>query len=172
MKKTLALAAFALAAAHSFAGVSTMAVAQNSGRGDVVDMLASRGQFKTLLSLVKRANLTAQLRDPLPITVFAPTDAAFAKVPKKTLETILSSQEILQEVLLYHVVPADANLAVLQPDVQIPSYTGYAIRFNRRGSLVRVDNVPVVRANIRATNGVIHTIDSVLLPPRFTGRWR
>lgn len=170
MKKALAITAVSLVAACSFAGVQQVGLAQAS-RMDIVDTLSSKGNFKTLISLLKRANLVTALRDPLPMTVFAPTDAAFAKVPKATLNRILSSNEVLSEVLMYHVVPADANLPVLRPDIEIPTLTGYAIRYNRKGSLNRVDNIPISRANIRATNGVIHVIDRVLLPPRFTGRW-
>ncbi len=181
MKKTLALAAAAAASACSFAGVPGMAavaatnatakpVAAQAAPGNIVSVLSSKGNFKTLLKLVKQAGLVGALQDPLPITVVAPTDAAFARVPKTLLNSILSRPAVLREVLEYHVIPADANLSVLRNDIQIPTLTGYAIRLVKRGSLIRLDSAPVTRANVRASNGTIHVIDGVLLPPRFTGR--
>lgn len=169
MKKTIALAAFAVAAASSFAGSANMTAAVAQGSGDIVDVAASKGTFKTLIKLVKQAGLVADLREPIPMTLVAPTDAAFARVPKKLLNSILSRPAVLREVLEYHVIPADANLPVLRDNIEIPTLTGYAIRFRKRGSLSRLDNAPVLRS-IRASNGVIHVVDSVLLPPRFTGR--
>lgn len=168
MKKTIALAAFAVAAASSFAGTANMTAAAVQG-GDLVSVASSKGTFKTLIKLVKQAGLADMLREPIPMTLVAPTDAAFAKVPKKVLNSILSRPAVLREVLEYHVIPADANLPVLRDNIEIPTQTGYAIRFRKRGSLSRLDNAPVLRS-IRASNGVIHVVDQVLLPPRFTGR--
>ncbi|RYG86207.1 fasciclin domain-containing protein, partial [bacterium] len=89
--------------------------------------------------------------------------------PKKILDSILSRPAVLREVLEYHVIPADANLPVLRDNIEIPTQTGYAIRFRKRGSLSRLDNAPVAQS-IRASNGVILVVNQVLLPPRFTGR--
>ena len=180
MKKTLALVAATAASACSFAGVPGMAAVTGTRTVapqpaavqsmNILGVLASKGNFKTLISLVKKAGLVSTLSDPLPITLVAPTDAAFKKVPKKILDSILSRPEVLREVLEYHVIPADANLSVLRNDIEIPTLTGYAIRLKKRGSLVRLDSAPVQRANVRASNGVIHIVDQVLLPPRYTGR--
>lgn len=180
MKKTLALVAAAAVSACSFAGTpgmvavsATNAVAPKVASVqsmNILQVLSSKGNFKTLISLVKKAGMTSALMDPLPTTLVAPTDAAFKKVPKKILDSILSRPEVLKEVLGYHVIAADANLAVLRDNIEIPTSIGYAIRLKKRGSLVRLDNAVVERANVRASNGVIHIVNEVLLPPRYTGR--
>lgn len=170
MKKTIALAAFAVAAASSFAGTVNMTASVAKAPGDIVSIVSAKGNFKTFIKLAKQAGVLDELRQQLPMTLVAPTDAAFKKVPAKILNSILSRPAVLKEVLEYHIIPADANLAVLRDNIEIPTMIGYAIRLKKRGSLVRLDNAPVVRANVRASNGVVHIVDTVLLPPRYTGR--
>lgn len=136
-------------------------------RGDIPTVARSAGQFATLVAAVEAAGLTETLRGTGPFTVFAPTDEAFRKLPAGTVENLLKpeNREQLRAILLYHVVagrvPASAarNLRTAQ------TVEGRSIRIRTEGSSLRINNATVVRADVPATNGVIHVIDEVLLPP-------
>jgi uncharacterized surface protein with fasciclin (FAS1) repeats len=149
MKKTF------LAATIAFASFSTQAA-------DIVDTAVSAGKFQTLVSAVQQAGLVDTLKGAGPFTVFAPTDEAFAKLPKEQLDALLQDKAMLAKVLTYHVVPAK----VLAQDVkagQVPTVQGSALTVTTRGGIA-VDQANVVAADIVADNGVIHVIDRVLLP--------
>ena len=146
-----------------------MVAAPRASAKDIVDTAASAGQFKTLLAAAKAAGLVNTLKGPGPFTVFAPTDAAFAKLPKGTVENLLKpeNKSKLVAVLTYHVVGSkvvSADVVKLKNGTKVSTVNGAKITvFNKGG--VRINNSKVVKADIKADNGVIHVIDRVLLPP-------
>lgn len=134
---------------------------------NVVETAASNRNFSTLVAAVKAAGLVDELATASPITVFAPTNAAFAKLPKKTLSDLLKQEnrDKLRAILAYHVVPAK----ILAKDVphqptRVKTLNGGPVRTVRRGSKVKVNNANVVIANIVTDNGIVHAIDTVLIP--------
>lgn len=154
-------AAFALAAA-TLLGASAFA---SEPKKDLVDTAVAAGSFKTLAKALGAAGLVDTLKGPGPFTVFAPTDEAFAKLPPGTLESLLADQEKLKGVLLYHVVAGN----VLAKDVvglkSAKSVEGSDIAISTRKGKVSVNAAHVVKTDIVASNGVIHVIDAVILPP-------
>ena len=150
MKKTLI--ALALTAGATFG-----AFAQ-----DIVDVAAKAGNFNTLVTAVKAAGLVDTLKGPGPFTVFAPTDAAFAKVPKAKLDALLADKAALTKVLTYHVVPAKVMAADVKAG-KVKTVEGQELTVTTKGG-VMVDNAKVVATDVAASNGVIHAIDTVLMP--------
>jgi len=129
---------------------------------DIVDIAVGAGSFNTLVTAVKAAGLVDTLKGPGPFTVFAPTDEAFAKVPKATLDALLADKVKLTAVLTYHVVPG----AVMAKDVaagKVKTAQGSELTVTTAGG-VKVDGANVIKTDIVASNGVIHVIDSVVLP--------
>jgi uncharacterized surface protein with fasciclin (FAS1) repeats len=129
---------------------------------DIVDVAVGAGSFKTLVTAVQAAGLVQTLKGPGPFTVFAPTDAAFAKIPKATLDALLADKAKLTAVLTYHVVPG----AVMAKDVKagkVKTVQGQELTISTAGG-VKVDGATVVQTDIQASNGVIHVIDTVVLP--------
>lgn len=150
MKKTL------LASLLAF-GAFTSAQA-----ADIVDTAVAAGSFKTLVTAVQAAGLVDTLKGPGPFTVFAPTDEAFAKIPKATLDALLKDKAALTKVLTYHVVPGK----VMAKDVKagmVKTVQGSSITVSTTGG-VKVDAANVVKTDIAADNGVIHVIDTVIMP--------
>lgn len=129
---------------------------------DVVDVAVKAGNFTTLVAAVKAAGLVDTLKGPGPFTVFAPTDAAFAKVPKATLGALLADKAALTKVLTYHVVPGKMMAADLRAG-KLKTVEGQELTITTTGG-VMVDNAKVVAADVPASNGVIHAIDTVLMP--------
>ena len=149
MKKAIVITALALAAAAAQAK-------------DIVDTAVAAGDFKTLAVALEKAGLIDTLKGKGPFTVFAPTDAAFAKVPKADLDALLADKEKLVAVLTYHVVPGN----VMAKDVKagkVKTVQGSDLTLSTSGG-VKVDGANVVKTDIVADNGVIHVIDSVVLP--------
>jgi uncharacterized surface protein with fasciclin (FAS1) repeats len=147
---------FAIAALIATAGVAAQAK-------DIVDTAVSAGNFKTLATALQAAGLIDTLKGKGPFTVFAPTDAAFAKIPKDQLDALLKDKAKLTAVLTYHVVPG----AVMAKDVKpgaVKTVQGSAFTVKADGGKVMVDNAAVTQTDIVADNGVIHVIDSVILP--------
>ena len=129
---------------------------------DIVDTAVAAGDFKTLAVALEKAGLVDTLKGKGPFTVFAPTDAAFAKVPKKDLDALLADKSKLAAVLTYHVVPG----SVMAKDVKagkVKTVQGSDLTVSTSGG-VKVDSANVVKTDIVADNGVIHVIDSVVLP--------
>lgn len=129
---------------------------------DIVDTAVSAGSFNTLVTAVKAAGLVDTLKGKGPFTVFAPTDEAFAKIPKAQLDALLKDKAKLSAVLTYHVVPG----AVMAKDVKagsVKTVQGSALTVKTDGG-VMVDGAKVVKTDIKADNGVIHVIDSVIMP--------
>jgi uncharacterized surface protein with fasciclin (FAS1) repeats len=133
---------------------------------DIVDTAVAAGSFKTLAKLLTDADLVAIMKGPGPYTVFAPTDEAFAKVPKDVLDGLAKDKKKLQDVLTYHVLTSKWS----SDDIKLVRQTGTAegkpVQFGTSGGTLTVNGARVVKADIDCTNGVIHVIDAVLLPPQ------
>ncbi len=150
MKKTLITLALGL-------GMSVSAMAQ-----DIVDVAVKAGSFKTLVAAVQAAGLVDTLKGPGPFTVFAPSDEAFAKIPKATLDGLLKDKAALAKVLTYHVVPGKVMAADVKAG-KVKSVQGQEITVKTEGG-VMVDSAKVVATDVAASNGVIHVIDTVIMP--------
>ncbi|KAB8332461.1 fasciclin domain-containing protein [Scytonema tolypothrichoides VB-61278] len=137
---------------------------QTTGAGTIVDVASSNPSFKTLVKAVKAADLVDTLSGPGPFTVFAPTDAAFAKLPKGTLEKLLKpeNKETLKKILTYHVVSGSLDSKSLKSG-KVDTVEGTSVNV-KVGNGVTVDKAKVTKADVKASNGVIHAIDTVLLP--------
>jgi len=130
----------------------------------VADTIAATPELSTLSSLVVKAGLTDTLKGVGPFTVFAPTNAAFAKVPAKTMDDLAKDSEKLKAVLTYHVVPGK----VMASDVKnsnVKTVNGANLALSKAGDFVTVEDGLVQKADIAATNGVVHVVDSVFIPP-------
>jgi uncharacterized surface protein with fasciclin (FAS1) repeats len=132
---------------------------------DIVDTAVAAGKFKTLVTAVKAAGLVDTLKGDGPFTVFAPTDEAFAKVPKDTLDALLKDKKALAGVLTYHVVPGKVLAADVVKLDSAATAQGKAVKIVAAGGKVTVNGATVVKTDIVCSNGVIHVIDAVLLPP-------
>jgi uncharacterized surface protein with fasciclin (FAS1) repeats len=134
---------------------------------DLVDTAVAAGQFKTLATALEAAGLIDALKGPGPFTVFAPTDEAFAKLPAGTVETLLKpeNKEKLKAVLLYHVVPGNvtADQVMKLNGRSVKTLQGSSVKV-RTAHGVRVDDAKVTQTDVKASNGVIHVIDTVLMP--------
>ena len=132
---------------------------------DIVDTAVGAGKFTTLVTAVKAAGLVETLKGPGPFTVFAPTDAAFAKLPAGTVEALLQDPAKLKAILTYHVV-AGRTLSSELPEkaIEVATVEGRKLSITRTGGKVMVNGASVVSADIVTSNGVIHVIDSVVLP--------
>lgn len=129
---------------------------------DIVDIAVSAGSFKTLVTAVQAAGLVDTLKSPGPFTVFAPNDAAFAKLPPGTVETLVQNLPQLTRILTYHVVPGKLMKADLAKLNSVTSVEGSAIKIDTAEGF-EVKNATVVAPDIEADNGVIHVIDTVIL---------
>ena len=147
----------------SFIAITTLALTAATVQAkDIVDTAVAAGDFKTLAIALEKAGLIETLKGKGPFTVFAPTDAAFAKVPKKDLDALLADKSKLASVLTYHVVPG----SVMAKDVKagkVKTVQGSDLTVSTSDG-VKVDGANVVKTDIVADNGVIHVIDSVVLP--------
>jgi uncharacterized surface protein with fasciclin (FAS1) repeats len=135
-----------------------------SQRKTIVQTAVAAGQFKTLASLLKTAGLANTLKRPGPYTVFAPTDAAFARLPKSTVNALLADKAKLRAVLLYHVVPGRVPASRVVGLTSAKTVNGAAVRIRVRGGSVFVDNAKVTTPDVKASNGIIHVINRVLVP--------
>jgi uncharacterized surface protein with fasciclin (FAS1) repeats len=168
---TLAATLAAPALAHSGgceqSGVRTISNRTPAAPATVVDVAASSNQFTTLVAAVQAAGLVPTLTGPGPFTVFAPTDAAFAKLPGGTVESLLrpENRDQLVRILTYHVVPGRITSDQLAGrTTRTRAVSGQNLAVDGRTG-VRVNGSTVIRADIQAGNGVVHVIDTVLLPP-------
>jgi len=142
---------------------ASLLMATNAWAKDIVDTAVSAGQFNTLVTALKAAELVDTLKGPGPFTVFAPTDAAFAKIPKKDLDALLADKAKLTAVLTYHVVSGK----VMAKDVKagpVKTVEGRSFTVKVDAGKVMVDKATVTKTDIVADNGVIHVIDTVLMP--------
>ena len=161
MFKTVAIAATALALVLT---TSTRTSAQ--AQKDIVDTAVAAGSFNTLATALTAAGLVDTLRGAGPFTVFAPTDEAFAKLPAGTVESLLKpeNKEKLRRLLTYHVVAGKVTAADAMKVKSAKAVSGDSITVATKGGTVMVDGAKVVKADIAASNGVIHVIDSVIMP--------
>jgi uncharacterized surface protein with fasciclin (FAS1) repeats len=153
----------ALAATTSFADSCGSHAASAKGPKDIVDTAVAAGSFGTLVTAVQAAGLVEVLKGEGPFTVFAPTDDAFAKLPEGTLESLLKDKDALTKVLTYHVVPGEVRAADVVQLASAKTVQGQSIRIDT-SSGVKVDDANVIQTDIAASNGVIHVIDTVILP--------
>ncbi|HXY41697.1 MAG TPA: fasciclin domain-containing protein [Vicinamibacteria bacterium] len=133
---------------------------------DIVDTAVAAGSFKTLAKLLTDADLVAVMKGPGPYTVFAPTDDAFARVPKDVLEGLARDKARLQEVLKYHVLTSKWTSDDFKLVKQTGTVQGKPVVFAVAGGGFTVNGAKVIKANVDCSNGIIHVIDTVLLPPR------
>jgi uncharacterized surface protein with fasciclin (FAS1) repeats len=133
---------------------------------NIVETAVAAGSFKTLAKALEAAGLVNTLTSPGPFTVFAPTDEAFAKLPAGTLDSLLKpeNRDKLRRVLTYHVVPGKVMAADVVKLQSAKAVSGDSIAVSVQGGVVRVDAAQVVKTDVQASNGVIHVIDSVILP--------
>lgn len=162
-----AMAALALIASPTFAQCKSNATeASYAKEKDIVGVAQSAGQFNTLVAAVKAAGLVEALQGKGPLTVFAPTDEAFAKLPKGTLENLLKpeNRDTLRAILTYHVVAGKLDARHVMKSSNAATLNGQRIDISTKGSKVMVDGARVVSTDIKASNGLIHVIDAVILP--------
>jgi uncharacterized surface protein with fasciclin (FAS1) repeats len=133
--------------------------------GDLVQTAVAAGQFSTLVKAVQAAGLVETLQGAGPFTVFAPTDAAFAKLPAGTLEQLLANPEQLRAVLLYHVVPGRVTAEQVTKLDNARTAQGGSVTIRVNAGTVAVGGAQVLATDVGASNGLIHVIDTVLLPP-------
>lgn len=152
--------ALILSAAALAAGCATTA----SGPVSVADTLARDPQLSTLNGLVQKAGLSDMLKSGGPYTVFAPTNEAFKAVPAKTMDELAANPARLKDVLSYHVLPAKVTAREVKPGA-IKTAQGANVALARAGDFVTVEDAMVQSPDLLATNGVVHTVDRVLMPP-------
>jgi uncharacterized surface protein with fasciclin (FAS1) repeats len=139
------------------------AAAAGARAADLVDTAVSAGQFNTLVTAVKAAGLVDTLKGKGPFTVFAPTDAAFAKLPPGTVDSLLKDKQKLTQVLTYHVVPGKVTSSEVHTGA-VKTVQGQPLELRAEGGKVMVNDATVTKADVMASNGVIHVIDTVVLP--------
>jgi uncharacterized surface protein with fasciclin (FAS1) repeats len=147
------------------AALAVAPAAASAQQGNLVQTAQSAGQFKTLVKLVQQAGLAKTLSGDSKLTVLAPTDAAFAKVPKKTLAALAKDKAQLRKVLLYHVLPGALPASQVVKLTSAKTAEGSKVKIRTRGGKVFVNNAQVITPDVKASNGVIHVINRVLLPP-------
>ncbi len=156
-----------LAAALTLAAVPALANHHESApTKDIVDTAVAAGSFKTLAAALQAAGLVETLKGKGPYTVFAPTDAAFAKLPAGTVEQLLKPENKakLTQILTYHVVPGNVKAADVVKLTSAKTVNGQAVTIGAGAGGVKVDGANVVKTDIAASNGTIHVIDAVLMP--------
>lgn len=153
-----------LSAAALVATAATAQAQDAKPTKDIVETAVAAGSFKTLVAAVQAAGLVETLKGKGPFTVFAPTDEAFAKLPPGTVEALLKDKAKLTAILTYHVVSGDVRAAQAMKLSSAKTVNGQSFRITTRDGNVMIDNATVVKADIGTTNGVIHVIDTVILP--------
>jgi len=149
-----------------FAGVALLAGAAFAVAGqkaDIIDTAKSAGDFNTLVAAIQAAGLTETLKGPGPFTVFAPTDEAFAKLPPGTVEALLKDKDKLTKILTYHVLAGEVMAKDVKPG-KVSTVNGAKLNISKGSYGVKVDNASVVATDVLASNGVIHVIDTVVIP--------
>jgi uncharacterized surface protein with fasciclin (FAS1) repeats len=154
-----------IVAALALSVAGAPATARPSDEKNIVQTAQAAGTFKTLTKLVTKAGLAGTLSSSGPYTVFAPTDAAFRKVPKSTLKSLAKHPAKLRAVLLYHVVAGRVPSSDVVMLKSAKTLNGKSVRIHTAGGKVFVNNAKVTKADINASNGVIHVVNRVLIPP-------
>jgi uncharacterized surface protein with fasciclin (FAS1) repeats len=161
--KMFMFALFALVATQAMAGGYKY---KKASLNDIVDTAVSAGQFETLAAALDAADLIETLKGDGPFTVFAPTDAAFAKLPEGTVESLLKpeNRDQLIAILTYHVVPGKVEAADVVKLSEAKTVNGQKVEITVADNGVRINDANVIKTDIGASNGVIHVIDTVILP--------
>jgi len=148
------------------AAATVLALASPAVAADIVETAASNGSFTTLVAAVRAAGLVDTLKGTGPFTVFAPTDEAFKKLPPGTVENLLKPENKAQltKVLTYHVVPGKVMASDVKGKTTAKTVEGSAVAIDASSGAVKVDNATVSKADVNASNGVIHVIDTVIMP--------
>ncbi|MBZ5574911.1 MAG: fasciclin domain-containing protein [Acidobacteriia bacterium] len=146
--------------------LAVAALADNGGAKDIVDTAVAAASFKTLVTALEAADLVGTLKGAGPFTFFAPTDEAFAKLPAGTLADLLKpeNKDKLRAILTYHVVAGKVTAAKVVKLSSATTGNGQDVRISTSGGTVKVNDAQVIKTDIVASNGVIHVIDTVLLP--------
>lgn len=174
MKKTISILALgALLATGAFAeptpypnlNLEAVVADHHMEPGTVVNVAANAGMFTTLVKAVQVAGLQPALKGKGPFTVLAPTDAAFAKLPAGTVEGLLKDPDKLAKILKYHVIPAKAMAKQVMTMSKATTLEGSDVNITTKNGTVMVNGAKVIKADVKADNGVIHVIDTVLMPP-------
>ena len=167
MKNKVAGIASAAVVAAAIIGMAFGATLARAGKQDIVDTAVANGQFKTLAAALNAAGLVNTLKGPGPFTVFAPTDDAYAKLPPGTLDDLLKPENKgkLTAILTYHVVPGAVTSRQVTNLKEAKTVNGSMLQVSTRDGKVMINNADVVKPDIETSNGVIHVIDAVLLPP-------
>jgi uncharacterized surface protein with fasciclin (FAS1) repeats len=176
MKKLIVVSAVALLAAAcastdtarmSGADDTSMASSSNMSSMNIAEVAMSTGMHNTLVAALKSAGLADMLMESGNYTVFAPTDAAFAKLPAGTVEMLMrpENREKLRSILQYHVVPGRVNAQQVMGMSNAKTASGQTVRISMMGDQVMIGNAHVVKADVMASNGIVHVIDTVLMPP-------
>jgi uncharacterized surface protein with fasciclin (FAS1) repeats len=167
LRMALTLAAVSAVAAAGAAGTSVAATAAPAqSHKDIVDTAVAAGSFDTLAKLLTKAGLVDTLKGPGPFTVFAPTDAAFAKLPKSRLRSLKRHPRRLKAVLLYHVAAGRLEAEDVAARKSIKTLNGQRVRIRVKDTGVFVNRARVTTPDVSASNGVIHVINRVLIPHR------
>lgn len=160
MKRVLIL----FSAVAAFAAPLSAAAASAAGSKNIVQVAAGNKQFSTLVTLVKQAGLVKALSGKSKLTLFAPTNAAFAKVPKATLAKLAKDKRLLVKVLEYHVLPGVIPASKVLKLHSAKTIEGARVHFSVRDGRAYVNNAQIIKTNIPASNGLIHVINAVLIP--------
>jgi len=152
-----------LVVAAALAVVVAPSAVQAGSQKDIVDTAVAAGNFTTLVTALKAAGLVDTLKGKGPFTVFAPTDEAFAKIPKADLDALIANKAKLTKVLTYHVVAGKVMAADVMKLKDAKTVEGQMLKFDTSNG-VKVNNAKVIMADIGTSNGVIHVIDTVVLP--------
>jgi len=154
-------------AAAMLAATLTAAPRVASAQGkDIVETAVANGSFKTLATALEKTGLVETLKGKGPFTVFAPTDEAFAKLPAGTLDQLLANPEQLKAILLYHVVAGDVPSTAAAKLNSAKTVNGAEVKIAAMGSTLMINDAHVAMPDVKASNGVIHVIDKVILPPK------
>ncbi len=164
MRRNRKFIALAAVSALSFWAMAPVISAKPAAERNIVQTAVAAGQFKTLTKLVKQAGLAGALQAKGPYTVFAPTDAAFAKVPKATLQALAKDKAKLRAVLLYHVAKGKLTAAKVVKLHSVKTLNGQSLKIRVSHGTVMVGGARVIKTDIGASNGVIHVINKVLIP--------
>ncbi len=167
MKKTLNTIAIALLFATTIVLANNeKEQPKNNADMDIVELASATDFLSTLVAAVEAGDLVDVLKADGPYTVFAPTDEAFSKLPEGTLETLLApeNKDMLIQILTYHVVPEKITSSDLRDGAKVKTVQGQEIVVNLKDGKAMINNAEVTAADIEATNGVVHVIDSVILP--------
>jgi len=168
MKSKVTGIASAAAVALTVVGLLIGGNLARASNQDIVDTAVGAGQFKTLATALKAADLVETLKGPGPFTVFAPTDEAFAKLPAGTVESLLKPENKakLTAILTYHVVPGAVKAEQVTTLDEAKTVNGAMVKISTEDGKVMINDATVTTADIPASNGVIHVIDKVILPPQ------